>query len=74
MLFILYIIVDANISESLETIGQESSLGNIYDVILYIYDVLIYIHKDNLNNLHCLFQYLYSNQDHSDHSYISDTY
>ena len=40
MLFILYIIVDANISESLETIGQEISLGNIY---IYIYIVaLIY--------------------------------
>ena len=34
MLFILYIIVDANISESLETIGQEISLGNIYIYIV----------------------------------------
>ena len=42
MLFILYIIVDANISESLETIGQEICLGNIY-IYIYIYIVaLIY--------------------------------
>ena len=39
MLFILYIIVDANISESLEIIGQEISLGNIY-IYIYIYILL----------------------------------
>ena len=38
MLFILYIIVDANISESFETIGQEISLGNEF---IYMYIVLV---------------------------------
>ena len=41
MLFILYIIVDANISESLETIGQEISLGNV--ALIYIYNFIILI-------------------------------
>ena len=36
MLFILYIIVDENISESLETIGQEISLGNVALIYIYI--------------------------------------
>ena len=46
MSFILYIIVDANISESLETIGQEISLGNIYIYIvalIYNYITLIWL-------------------------------
>ena len=34
MSFILYIIGDANISETLETIGQEISLGNEF---IYIF-------------------------------------
>ena len=41
MSFILYIIVDENISESLETIGQEISLGNV--ALIYIYNFIILI-------------------------------
>ena len=43
MLFILYIIVDANISESLETIGQEISLGNVAWIYIFNYIILIWL-------------------------------
>ena len=44
MLFILYIIVDASISESLITIGQqEISLGNVALMYIYNYIILIWL-------------------------------